>query len=78
MGRAERMGPVQSESLWWNRAMNRVMPLSTTISNTASAFSRPDWGRELQWLSIFTATSLRSISAWLSTGNPLTGETGPV
>ena len=59
----------------WKRAMKRVIP-STGTSTMALAWSIPDCGLALAWLSILTAMSLRSSRSASSTGRPLIGEVG--
>src|SRR5438067_11767732 len=72
IGRIERTGPISAGMVDWNTAMNRVMPPSTTSSQTMSAEFRPVCGRASIEFSIFTASAGRLTSAVVCT--PVSGQ----
>src|ERR1700712_3443231 len=72
IGRTERTGPISGGSVELKTATNRVMPPSTTSSQTMSAEFRPVCGRASIEFSIFTARAGRLTSAVVCT--PVSGQ----
>src|SRR5665648_459166 len=73
IGRTERIGPISSGSWEWKTAMRRDTSNSTMVSQTTSAFSRPDWGRAWLVFSILTAMAGRCAISAVAT--PVRGHT---
>src|SRR5665647_43495 len=73
IGRTERIGPISSGIWEWNTATNRETSNSTIVSQTTSAYSRPDWGRAALVFSILTAMAGRCAISAVAT--PVRGHT---
>jgi hypothetical protein len=73
IGRTERTGSTTSGMFEWYVATNRLMPPSTTSSQTMSASTRPRRGRASRAFSTFTETAGRCATRSVST--PVSGQT---
>src|SRR4051812_7809850 len=73
IGRTERTGPISGGRVEWKTATNRVIPPSTTCSQTMSAALSPVWGRASTEFSIFTARAGRLTAS--DTSTPVSGQT---
>ena len=72
--RALRIGPTVCASREWNTTAYRVIPPSTSISNTMSASARPDCGRALGSFGTRTTIGRRFVASALGASVPRSGQ----